>query len=1154
MTQPINPYVAGNPLRGEKGFFGRQDTLQWVERELRNPATNALVLAGQRRIGKTSLMLQLERTLPDDGFLPIYFDLQDKAARPLGRVLAELAGKIARRIKWQLPEPDSFDDRGLFFQNSFLPNLYQELNTNCRPVLLLDEFDVMDQAAREDMPENAAAKILFSFLHSVMTEDPRPAFVFAVGRQAEDLSLDSAVIFKASLRRDIWVLDEASAKLLVRNAEENGTLRFTDRAVAGILKLTSGHPYLTQLLCQRIWERAYTDDPANPPKIDLAEVRAAIPDALEAGHQVFIWLWNGLNPAEKIYVAALAEAAAKEDETISEDRVIQVLMTHAPRLRTREVELAPRDLVKHWVLEMSGKQEYRFAVELLRLWVRRHKPLQDVKNELDRIEPLADKFYAIGQEVLRRGKIEDAISNFQRALEAYPKHLHAMLDLGEIFLRLGRIDDAVAILENAYKLDEVDAHLPLARALVAQAKVKEKSGDSEGALSACVRALGLSPGEHTAHEIIHMIWNKRGNAAMEQGDVEKALAAYQQAGTKDWNDAVDIVRRALDEDPTLFRTRFYLGEVLLDRGRTDEALAESNAALIAYQQASSERQHEIIVFFRSILEQKPTRTLARLLLGQLLLINSQPSEALSEMKRAYEGDKSNNKDLITYILLVRAEAAHVSGEWLMSLEDCATILQIDPGQKHALEIMNETIFQIKDAGVADLPDNQFIRERLAYMHLGAKPTFGIDRNRLCELTYTAKSRIRLLGVIVFNTDWQALAHKWAASLRDEPTFEITILCESDNTLFSKSLTYDMDATENQRSFQELQFIRDRALIDFPDMLSDEGIPFLGNKRVTIEITHLPVPVSIVQIDERIFANLWLHDIEAHFEEIVPTHPWHSHIEKYIATYFDPMRGRKYASKPGAEVLEVFDHKRMPRGIYPRNSFYDTDYSQQVIWAFIFDRRGRLLIHRRADNAKDNQGMWDKSVGGHMEFGDFNNTSHAAYREVIEELFVAEPERAMTSFKNWAISDEEVIYLGEWRPEQRKSYPFKEISSFKREWAFFRYRESERLYSPRTLPDGTERRLRVIPDIFFFVAGPQLTDKLLDELKNSTFKLLDLSELKNTVDRALSGKAIPGFDGIRSGEGNPRPKFSPDLVNIMTGKLYDVLMEFSQYIKTYIPHQ
>jgi hypothetical protein len=64
MLKPLNPYVAGSVLDGEEGFFGREDILRLVEDELRSPHQNAVVLYGQRRIGKTSILLQLERRLP----------------------------------------------------------------------------------------------------------------------------------------------------------------------------------------------------------------------------------------------------------------------------------------------------------------------------------------------------------------------------------------------------------------------------------------------------------------------------------------------------------------------------------------------------------------------------------------------------------------------------------------------------------------------------------------------------------------------------------------------------------------------------------------------------------------------------------------------------------------------------------------------------------------------------------------------------------------------------------------------------------------------------------------------------------------------------------------------------------------------------------
>ncbi|MEO7838039.1 MAG: ATP-binding protein, partial [Anaerolineales bacterium] len=147
MSLPLNPYIAGAPLRGDKGFFGRQDTMEWVERELRNSQTNALVLFGQRRIGKTTLLLQLARNLSQDEFLPIYFDLQDQATRPLGQTLADIADTLCEKANLDLGQVGPFDDQGRYFQKEFLPKFYAALGEKRRPVFLLDEFDVLDQTA-----------------------------------------------------------------------------------------------------------------------------------------------------------------------------------------------------------------------------------------------------------------------------------------------------------------------------------------------------------------------------------------------------------------------------------------------------------------------------------------------------------------------------------------------------------------------------------------------------------------------------------------------------------------------------------------------------------------------------------------------------------------------------------------------------------------------------------------------------------------------------------------------------------------------------------------------------------------------------------------------------------------------------------------------
>ena len=531
MKQVFNPYIAGAPLREERGFFGRKDVINRVIQELRNPMTNALVLFGQRRIGKTSLLLQLKHTLPANSFFPVYFDLQDQASHSLGQLLADLADTIAEQAGMQLPDPKDFDDAGYFFRRSFLMELYQTLGDPIRPVLLLDEFDVLDQMTEKKLAEAASAKTFFPFLRRLMTDDPRLAFVFVVGRHAEDLSLDFAATFKSSIAQEIWTLNRQDAEALVRQANTQGTLRFTDQAVERILYLAEGHPYLTQLLCQRIWEQAYNTRTSKPPSIDRTEVEAAIPDVLETGYNALIWVWDGLSAAEKIYASALAETA-EEGKIIPENVVIEALADHAARLRAREIEVAPRDLVKRRVLVQVGEREYRFAIELFRRWVRKYKPLRDVKNELDQVDPLAAQLFRTGQEFFNRRQWREAIDEFRDALKINRNHFFARLLLGEALLEIKEIDNAVKEMKSAYELDRAEGTLPLARALISQAKMREAVGNYGGSLASIERALHISPNEREAQKIKQDILakdpfrNYQIKEVLDHGGIASTLLAY----------------------------------------------------------------------------------------------------------------------------------------------------------------------------------------------------------------------------------------------------------------------------------------------------------------------------------------------------------------------------------------------------------------------------------------------------------------------------------------------------------------------------------------------------------------------------------------------------------------------------------------------------
>ena len=100
------------------GFFGREDILHVVQDALSSGHQSAIVLAGQRRIGKTSILLQMKRRLPADRFCPVYFDLMDRAGETLEQVLTDVAATLAAEIGMKSGSLKG-DEDGTVFQRDF---------------------------------------------------------------------------------------------------------------------------------------------------------------------------------------------------------------------------------------------------------------------------------------------------------------------------------------------------------------------------------------------------------------------------------------------------------------------------------------------------------------------------------------------------------------------------------------------------------------------------------------------------------------------------------------------------------------------------------------------------------------------------------------------------------------------------------------------------------------------------------------------------------------------------------------------------------------------------------------------------------------------------------------------------------------------------
>ncbi len=547
MAKAINPYVVGNAVFAPGKFFDRTDILEWVADTLHGTHHNSLVLIGQRRIGKTSLLRRLQQVLPTDGYRPVYFDLLDEGRRPLGEVLVDLAEDITSQLGLadlaedianqlgQNPPPHLFDDQGRFFSRDFVPRVLNRLGEDSRLVVLFDEFEVVDPQDESELPENSAARKLQPFLRRLLVREPRVAFVFATGRSTEDLTVNIKATFRTSLRREVWVLDEPSAKELIRQAEVEGTLRFTGEGIERILSLSNCHPYLTQLLCYCIWVLSYKGVPEGqlPPPVGRREVELAVELAIETGGGALDWIWEGLSPAEKIYASALA-GVSREGGALAADRIIASIEQHAPRRRDSEVVKASTDLVKRRVLKEPDDEHFAFEFELFRRWVRLEKPLRAVEGELDKLRPEAEELFLLGVRLLRKKSSDQPIDReqlrrareyFRSALAIHPEHFKAWSELGQVYLELGARQPALDALEEAYGLNPREARLSLVNVLVQNAEELQTSHEAM-ALKYCNRALELSPSEVAARRIRAAIWTRCGDRAV---DETEALRWYRQA-------------------------------------------------------------------------------------------------------------------------------------------------------------------------------------------------------------------------------------------------------------------------------------------------------------------------------------------------------------------------------------------------------------------------------------------------------------------------------------------------------------------------------------------------------------------------------------------------------------------------------------------------
>jgi tetratricopeptide (TPR) repeat protein len=128
-------------------------------------------------------------------------------------------------------------------------------------------------------------------------------------------------------------------------------------------------------------------------------------------------------------------------------------------LRNERVRFTKQDL-ETALLNLRHKDvltpENRFVIHLMRLWLQQNRSMDQVRDELEEVDPIVSRFLEIGQEYHDGGDYEQAIEAYQQVLEASPHNIEARLGLGTSQLAQGDYGEAANVFEAILELSPDD--------------------------------------------------------------------------------------------------------------------------------------------------------------------------------------------------------------------------------------------------------------------------------------------------------------------------------------------------------------------------------------------------------------------------------------------------------------------------------------------------------------------------------------------------------------------------------------------------------------------------------------------------------------------------------------------------------------------------
>jgi outer membrane protein assembly factor BamB len=385
-----NPYSTGTPTHDSKMFYGREKEMDFLRDNLIRSARSVLVLYGQRRSGKTTMLLQLSNSPDLEDHIPVLIDLQGISYyMTVDTFLYEVALAIAeamerKNISIYSPILANFAANPFHTFNLFLSEAEKRL-AGKKLILLIDEFEVLEeQVAKEKLrPE------IFEYLRDVVQYRRSISFLFSgTHKITEHTKWYRSVFFQIALHYRLSHLSPEGAEDLIKKPVE-GFLEYDPHALKKIRQLTADQPYLIHLICRAIVD--YCNDRSKT-FVTINDVNTVLHEVMETSQYHFDWLWDQINPDERMVLATIAEGGKEEGRWLSFKEIEDIYHRWEVPYKNEYILKGLRTLIDADIIiedmQSDGRktwldgQKFKIPVGLTRTWLLKEHPLEQVRKEM----------------------------------------------------------------------------------------------------------------------------------------------------------------------------------------------------------------------------------------------------------------------------------------------------------------------------------------------------------------------------------------------------------------------------------------------------------------------------------------------------------------------------------------------------------------------------------------------------------------------------------------------------------------------------------------------------------------------------------------------------------------------------------------------------